>query len=183
LKNLFGVQHVVAVGRYPFQKELAARMGAQHVFTSRGSKLVEEVAAMTGAELYTPDRGSKWTVEGVDGVIDTIGAAETIEAGLRFLTTQGRLVFTGVDTPKRCENTPHYFKELEIIGSNSFSTERYRGGTAHAFEFFLEFVRDGKLDPAALLTHKFPLERYAEAFDALAGKGGSNAVKAAFAFA
>jgi threonine dehydrogenase-like Zn-dependent dehydrogenase len=183
LKNLFDVDRVYAVGRYPFQKELALRLGTQHVFTSRGEKLVEEVAAVTGAELYTPERGSKWTVEGVDGVLDTIGSAETLEAGMRFLTTQGRLVFTGVDTPRRCENTPHYFKELEIIGSNSFAVERYRGRTAHAFEFFLEFFQQGKLNPAALLTHKFPLAQYAQAFDALAGKSGSNAVKVVFAFA
>ena len=51
-------------------------------------------------------------MDGVDGVIDTIGSADTLEAGMRFLRTQGRLVFTGVSTPKRCENTPHYFKEL-----------------------------------------------------------------------
>ena len=182
LKKLFDVERVLAVGRYPFQKDLALKWGAHLVFTSRGEKLVEDVAAYAGAELYTPDRGSKWAVDGVDGIIDTVGAADTLEAGLRFLTSQGRLVFTGVDTPKRCENTPHYFKELEIIGSNSFSTERYRGKTAHAFEFFMEFLTRGKIDPAALLTHKFPLEQYTRAFDSLAGKGASNAVKVVFEF-
>ena len=182
LINLFDVEQVLAVGRYPFQKDLASKWGARRVFMSHGEELVEEVAAHTGAELYKPDRGSKWAVDGVDGIIDTVGSAETIEAGIRFLTTQGRLVFTGVDTPKRCENTPHYFKELEIIGSNSFAVERYRGKEAHAFEFFLDFLSQGKIEPAAMLTHKFPLDQYVLAFDALAGKGSSNAVKVAFEF-
>jgi threonine dehydrogenase-like Zn-dependent dehydrogenase len=183
LTSLFGVERVLAVGRYPFQAALAASWGARHVFTSRGGKLVEEVAAYTGAELYTPERGSKWAVDGVDGVIDTVGAADTLEAGLRFLATQGRLVFTGVDTPRRCENTPHYFKELEVIGSNSFSVETYRGRRAHAFEFFLEFAAQNRIDPAALLTHRFALRDYARAFETLIGKGASRAVKVAFEFA
>jgi threonine dehydrogenase-like Zn-dependent dehydrogenase len=182
LKNLFGVECVLAVGRYPFQKDIAVKSGAVHVFDSRGEKLVEDVAAYTGAELYTPEHGSKWAVDGVDGIVDTVGSAQTLEAGLRFLTSKGRLVFTGVDTPKRCENTPHYFKELEIVGSNSFSVEQWQGRTAHAFEFFLDFLAQGKIDPAVLLTHKFPLDQYGPAFDLLADKNAAGAVKVVFDF-
>jgi len=183
LKKLFEVKRVAAVGRYPFQKELALGFGAERVFTSGGSQLVEEVADYTGAELYTPYKGSKWSLDGVDGIIDTIASPATLEAGLRFLATQGRLVFTGVSTPKRTENTPHYFKELEIIGSNAFSVESYQGRTAHAFEFFLSFLAEQRFDPAPLVTHQFPLDQYQQAFNLLAGKSGSNAVKVVFTFA
>jgi threonine dehydrogenase-like Zn-dependent dehydrogenase len=182
LKKVFGVRRVVAVGRYPFQKELARGMGAERVFTSSGPALVEEMAAFTGAELYTPDKGSKWMMDGVDGVIDSIGSWSTLETGMRILRTQGRLVFTGVSTPKRCENTPHYFKELSIIGSNSFAIEYFQGKRGHAIEFFLDFLNRKLIDPAPLLTHKFALRDYQKAFDALAGKTGSRAVKVAFDF-
>jgi threonine dehydrogenase-like Zn-dependent dehydrogenase len=182
LKNLFDLRHVMAVGRHPFQKELALRLGAEHVFGTSGPKVVEDVAAHTGAELYKPYKGSKWTVDGVVGVIDTIGSAATLEAGMRFLTTQGRLVFSGVATPGRCENSVHYFKELEIIGSNAFSIETYRGRTAHAFELILESLAKKKIDPSCLLTHRFPLERYEEAFDTLAQKARSGVVKVVFDF-
>jgi len=182
LKNLFDVRHVLAVGRHPFQKELALRLGAEHVFATSGEKLVEEVAATMGAELYKPDRGSKWTVDGVAGVVDTIASAATLETGMRFLTTQGRLVFSGVATPRRCENTVHYFKELEVIGSNAFSIETYRGRTAHAFELILEFLAEKKVDPSALVTHRFPLDRFEDAFDTLAQKGRTGAVKVVFDF-
>ena len=182
LKNLFEVKHVLAVGRYPFQQEAALRLGAEQVFTTGGGKLVEEVAAFMGAELYTPDLGSKWAMDGVDGIIDTIASAETLEAGMRFLTTQGRLVFTGVATPKRCENTPHYFKELEIMGSNSFAVENYHGRRAHAFEFFLNFLADKTIDLSGLVTHKFPLAGYRQAFDTLVSKQGARAVKVVFDF-
>ncbi|HUT53707.1 MAG TPA: alcohol dehydrogenase catalytic domain-containing protein [bacterium] len=182
LKNIFGVKRVLAVGRHGFQKELALKLGAERVFTSSGAALVEEVAEHTGAELYTPYQGSKWAMDGVDGIIDTIGSAASLEAGMRFLRCRGRLVFTGVSTPARCENTPHYFKELEIIGSNAFAMEHFAGRRAHGFEFYLDFLQAGRLDPASLVTHKFRLERFQDAFDALADKSGSGAVKAVFDF-
>ena len=156
--------------------------GVERVFTSRGSRLVEEIAAYTGAELYTPERGSKWTLDGVDAIVDTIASAATLEAGMRCLRTRGRLVFTGVSTPRRTENTPHYFKELELIGSNAFAVETYQGRTAQAFEFFLDFLAERRISPTPLVTHRFPLDQYQPAFNALAGKGGSAAVKVVFTF-
>ena len=182
LKNVFNIKHVVGVGRYDFQKEIALRLDAKHIFMSKGSKLVEEVASYTNAELLTPDRGSKWALDGVDGIIDTIGSADSLEAGIRFLTTRGKLVFTGVSTPRRCENTPHYFKELEIIGSCGASIEEFQGKRASAFQFFLDFCAEKIIDPAFMLTHKFSLEQYQRAFDTLAGKLNSKAIKVAFDF-
>jgi len=182
LKELFDVDHVVAVGRYPFQTELAKRFGARRVFTRSGAALVEEVADYMGAELYTPDRGSKWTMDGPAGVIDTVASASTLEAGLRFIACQGRLVFSGVSTPARLENTPHYFKEVEVIGSAGFAIESFQGRRAHAFEFFLDFLSDKKFDLAGLVSHKFPLEKYQDSFNALANKSAGRAVKVVFDF-
>ncbi len=182
LKKIFKVEHVLAVGRYEFQKKMALELGADHVFMSSRENLIEEIANYKGVELYTPDKGLKWAMDGVDGIIDTIASAETLEIGMRILITQGKLVFLGVSTPKRCESTPHYFKELEIVGSNSFSVEIFEGKRAHALEFFMEFLATKRIDPSILVTHKFPLKKYKDAFDALAKKSESHAVKAVFDF-
>lgn len=182
LKELFDVGRIMAVGRHRFQKDLARRFGADHVFTSRGEALIEEVAGQMGAELYQPDRGPKWSFDGVDGIIDTIGTAETLAAGMRFITTRGRLVFTGVGTPSRCENTPHYIKEIEIIGSNAFAIEEFRGERAHAMDFFFRFLAEKRFDLSGLVTHRFALRDYMRAFDALADKRASRAVKVVFEF-
>ncbi len=182
LRNLLNVEHILAVGRYQFQKELALKFGAKHVFMSSGDELIEEISDYLNLELYTPDKGLKWSIDGVDGIIDNISSAETLEIGIRVLKAQGRLVFPGVNTPRRWENTPHYFKELEVIGSNAFSIENFEGKRAHAFEFFMEFLDNQRIDTSPLLTHNFPLEKYQEAFDALANKRISNAVKVVFIF-
>jgi len=149
---------------------------------SKGEILIKEITDYFNAELFVPERGLKWTMDGVDGIVDTIASAETLDIGIRILTTHGKIVFLGVSTPKRIESTLHYFKELEIIGSNAFSIEKFGGKRAHAFEFFLEFIATKRIDPSLLITHKFPLKDYKDAFDTLANKSESHAVKVIFDF-
>ena len=182
LKQIFKVKQVLAVGRYDFQKEMAINLGADQVFMSNGDSLIEEVAKYMKVELNKPKKGLRWAINGVDGIIDTIASAQTLEIGMRVLKAQGRLVFSGVNTPKRCESTVHYFKELEIIGSNAFSIETYNNKKAHAFNFFLEFLIDGLIDTSQFITHKIPFERYQEAFDILANKKSSKAIKVVLDF-
>jgi len=182
LKEIFKVDHVIAIGRYEFQKKMALELGADHVFMSKGKNLVEDIADYMDIDLYTPDKGLKWSMDGVDGVIDTIASAETFEIDVRVLTTQGRLVFLGVSSPKRCENTPHYFKELEITGSNAFSIEEFENKKAHAFEFFLNFLKEKRIDTSIFLTHKYSLEEYQKAFHTLTTKSISHAIKVVFDF-
>lgn len=182
LNNIFNVKKIIAVGRYQFQKEIALKLGAKHIFLTKKEELIKEIANYTKSELLMPERGLPWTMDGVDGVIDTIGSNETLEVGMRILTTQGKLVFLGVSTPKRCENTPHYFKELNIIGSNAFSIENFEGRRVHTFEFFIDFLTSKRIKPSVLFTHKFPLIEYKKAFDALANKSDSHAVKIVFNF-
>ena len=182
LKNVFKVKHIIGVGRYQFQKDLAIKLGADHVFLSSGESLIEEIAAYNKVELYTPKKGFKWALDGVNGIVDTIASAETFEIGERILRTQGKLVFFGVSTPKRFENTLHYFKELEVIGSNAFGIEIFRDKSLHAFQHYLNFLSEGLIDPQMLITHKFPLSAYKDAFKTLDNKYKSHAVKVIFEF-
>ncbi|MFX1378431.1 MAG: zinc-binding dehydrogenase [Promethearchaeota archaeon] len=182
LKNIFRVKNVIGIGRYQFQKDIAIKLGADHVFLNSGELLIEEIAAYNNAELYTPKKGLKWTFDGVDAIVDTIASAETFEIGERILRTQGKLVFFGVSSPKRFENTLHYFKELEVIGSNAFGIEMFHNVFLHAFEHFLNFLSEGLIDPQILITHKFPLEEYRTAFNTLAHKSESHAIKVVFDF-
>jgi len=182
LKNIFKIKHIVAVGRYQFQKDFALKLGAKHVFTNSGEELIEDIADYMNVDLYTPDKGFKWILDGFNGIIDTLATSETLEIGIRTLTTQGRLVFLGVSKPERLENSLHYFKELEITGSNAFSIENYEGKMNHAFSFFMDFLSDRIIDTAPFITHKFPLTHYQKAFDVLANKGESYAIKVVFEF-
>lgn len=182
LKSLFEVKHILAIGKYEFQKELALKYGANYVFMKTDEQLIKDISDFLGIELYTPDRGLKWSLDGVDGIIDTIASPKTIEVGIRILKSQKRLIFLGVSTPKRFENTPHYFKELEVMGSNAFGLEYYHESKRHAFDFFLDFLSEKKIDVSSIVSHKFPLERYADAFYTITNKKKTNAIKVVFTF-
>jgi threonine dehydrogenase-like Zn-dependent dehydrogenase len=182
LKKIFNVKEVLAIGRYAFQKEFAEKLGASNVFMKTGDDLIKEIAEHLNIELYTPEKGSPWAIQGVDGIIDTIGSGKSLEIGIRILEARKTLVFLGVSNPMRFENTPHYFKELEIVGSNAFSMERFNNLEAHAFEFFLKFLANQEIDLSGFITHKFPLIKYKQAFEIASNKSKSKAIKVLFEF-
>jgi threonine dehydrogenase-like Zn-dependent dehydrogenase len=86
-----------------------------------------------------------------------------------------------VAKPQRFEWTPIYFKEVRVIGSNAFGFEPYQGEQRHAIDIYLELASQG-LELGHLVTHRFPLSAWREAFTTLGKKRSSGAVKVAFDF-
>ncbi len=175
---------VLAVARFPHQRALAERFGAARVLAHEPAKdIVAQVAAETGAQLLTPWRGLPWLYGGgVDVIYDTVGAPETLEVGVRLAASRGTIVVTGVEPPARFEWTPLYFKEIAIIGSNAFGVEEIDGERRHAMEIYLDLVRRGAIDATAILTHRFPLDRWTDAFLACGDQRTSGAVKVLFEY-
>jgi threonine dehydrogenase-like Zn-dependent dehydrogenase len=144
-------------------------------------QLVEDLIAWTGGVHRKPWLGLPFAHPGhVDVVYDTVGKPETIEVGIRVLRARGSLVQTGVAAPGRFEWAPLYFKEIRLIGSNAFGIEAVDGRRQHGIAHYLDLVEQGRVDIAAMLTHTFTLERWREAFDALANQGATGAIKVAF---
>lgn len=87
----------------------------------------------------------------------------------------------GMDLPRRA----YYEKELSFIVSRSYGPGRYdrryeEGGIDYPLgyvrwtegrnlEAFLELVSAGRLDPAALITHRFPIAEAPQAYDLIGG--------------
>jgi len=174
---------VIAVARFTHQATLASALGASMVVPWRPVEgIVEAVAKATGAERLTPWYGRPWLLGGVATTYDTVGSPETIEVGVRVTRARGAIVVTGVEMPARFEWTPLYFKELRIVGSNAFGRERLNGSAKHAMEFYFDFVRDRGLDVTAIITHRYALAQYRDAFLACYDQGASGAVKVVFAY-
>ena len=182
LINVFNVKKVIAIGKYAFQERFASKLGALKVFNSSQKDLIQDISSFLNIELYTSKVGQQWTMDGVDAIVDTIASANTLEIGIRILKTQGKLVFLGVSDPGRCESTLHYFKELEIIGSNAYGIETFSGETMHAIAFFLRFLDEGLIETSQFLTHTYKLVDYQKAFNTLSNKNKTKAIKVAFNF-
>jgi threonine dehydrogenase-like Zn-dependent dehydrogenase len=181
LRNLFPEVEVYAVGRHPHQSELARTLGARKVLVGRPEELILQVAELTGAKPLRPWHGSPWLLDGVGVVYDMVGSAQSVETAIRLVQTHRRVVVAGVEIPRRFEWTPLYFKEVTVVGSNAFGVELFCGERRHAIDIYLELSSQG-LDLTRLITHRFSLQAWPEAFTACMQRRASAAVKVVFDF-
>lgn len=179
LAELYPATDIYAVGRHAHQGELARRFGAKEVIVDKPAAIVERVAELTGARVLKPWNGLPWLIDGVGVVYDTVGSPETLEVSVRVARARGSVVVSGVEAPRRFEWTPLYFKEIDIVGSNAFALEDFDGQRLHAMEIYLRLVERG-LDVTPLITHRFTLERWRQAFQTLIHRRKSGAVKIVF---
>lgn len=172
---------VAAVARFPQQADMARRLGATKVVAHEPLEgVLEDLASWSGGRLRRIDHGLPMAHPGgIDVVYDTVGKPETYEIGVRLLRSRGTLVKSGVHGPARWEWTPLYFKELHWVGSNAFGIEEVGGVRKHGIEHYLQMASSGQVDLRPLLTHKFPLDAWRDAFLAIANQGDSGAIKVA----
>ena len=81
--------------------------------------------------------------------------------------------------PTEWEDTPLYFKELSMVGSNAFGFEEIDGVRKHGIEHYLDLVGDGRIDLGGMLTHQFALDDWRDAFATVATQGDTGAIKVA----
>ena len=182
LRALHPDVEVAVVARFPAQAAMAARFGAS-CRAARAPALASSRRSPTGpaASCTRPLLGCHDPSRGLDVVYDTIAKPETLEMGSRLLAQRGTLVVIGVATPGRWESTPVYFKELTVVGSNSLRLRGGRGSRRHAIEHYFDLVTSGRVDLTGMVTHRFALEDWWGAMQALAHQDTSGALKVAFA--
>lgn len=173
---------VLVVARFDAQRELARKLGATVIAHEPAMQVVEEAAAWSGGVLQPSDGLPMAYPGGIDVVYDTVGKRETFEIGTRVLKARGTLVKAGVHGPTLWEDTPLYFKEISMVGSNAFGFEEVDGVRRHGIAHYLGLAGDGTVDLSGMLTHTFPLDRWREAFSTLATQDASGAIKVAFDF-
>jgi threonine dehydrogenase-like Zn-dependent dehydrogenase len=173
---------VLVVARFAAQAALARRLGATVVDHTPPRRVIEDAAAWSGGVLRANDGLPMAYPGAIDVVYDTVGKQETFEVGTRVLKARGTLVKAGVHGPTWWEDTPLYFKEISMVGSNAFGFEEVEGVRRHGIAHYLDLVASGRIDLRGMLTHTFALPAWRDAFTALATQESSGAVKVAFDF-
>lgn len=183
LRALYPSARIVAITRHPRQEQIARELGAEAVIRARAPKeVITAIGKLTGNRVLVPQYGKPWLLGGVDVIYDTVGSPETLEVGLRIVKTRASIVVTGVARPGRYEWTPHYFKEVALIGSNAFGLEDFEGRRLHAMQIFLQLLVEGRLKLPPMITHRFPLEQYRQALEVSHHKDRHQAIKVVFDF-
>ncbi len=182
LRALYPTVEVLVVARFGAQSEMARSLGATVIAHEPAISVIEAAAAWSGGVLVASDGLPMAFPGAIDVVYDTVGKRETFEVGVRVLRARGTLVKAGVHGPTMWEDTPLYFKEISMVGSNAFGFEEARGIRQHGIAHYLDMVADGTIDLTGMLTHTFDLDDWRSAFTALACQAESGAIKVAFDF-
>jgi len=180
LAKLYPGTRILAVDLHDYLRPFALEMGAHEYFAGQGAALIERVAQATSAKIRKVRLALPWVTGGVERVYDTVGIAATLETAVRLVKPLGTVVLVGVGTPRRYEWTPIFFREVSVIGSNAYGAEPFEGEREHGFAYYLSLCAAGRVDPTPMITHRFPLAQYREAFVAAHAKVSRRAVKVIF---
>jgi threonine dehydrogenase-like Zn-dependent dehydrogenase len=180
LRALFPKTRVLAIARHPRVSSVVDRLGADALFTMQGRELVHEIGEFLKVPLRKPLFGLPWLQSGVHRIYDTVGSSQTLEVGVRIAHPRAAIVVVGVAPPKRFEWTLLYFKELALLGSNAYGLETVGGKRRNCIEIYLDLLAQNRLNVDGLITHRYPLEHYADAFLAAHDKTQSQAIKVVF---
>jgi threonine dehydrogenase-like Zn-dependent dehydrogenase len=188
LKKLFDVR-IYAITRFEHQARLAKQLGAIETIPWRPTEqIIERFKDIAGAAEVLP------AVEGVPAlpmlhgtrgvrvIYNTVGTPESIEVAIRIAGPRSTVVLSGVDTPARFEWSPHYFKEINLVGSNAFGVEEWNGKRQHAMRHYFELIEQKHVDVTPIITHRFKLDDFKDAFLFTHNQGEHAAVKVLFDF-
>jgi threonine dehydrogenase-like Zn-dependent dehydrogenase len=188
LRKLFDAR-VYAITRFEHQARLATQLGAIETIPWRPTEeIITRFKDITGAtDVLPPVEGMPglpmlFGSRGVRVVYNTVGTAESVEVAVRIAGPRSTVVMSGVDTPARFEWSPHYFKEINLVGSNAFGVEEWQGKRQHAMRHYFDLIRTRRIDVTPIITHRFRLEEYRTAFLATHNQGDSGAIKVLFDF-
>ncbi|MGW1227690.1 zinc-dependent alcohol dehydrogenase [Streptomyces sp. NPDC001478] len=123
-----------------------------------------------GAGEALAPRGAEGVRGRYDLVVETAGAPSTAADACLLARRGGRVVLTGMFGPGAAGIDPVHLSVSQLTVRSVF------GASSASWAYAVRAFTAGLLDPAALITHEFPLERFADAV-ALVGGGGAGTGK------
>jgi threonine dehydrogenase-like Zn-dependent dehydrogenase len=138
----------------------AANAGQVAAVSRRDSSLEHALAMGAHAAWRLGDRAVE--NKSFDVVFEATGHQEPLDLAARLTRVRGRLVIVGYhqDGRRSVDMQLWNWRGLDVINAHERDPAVYAAGLRDA----VEAVRVGRLDPAPLLTHRYPLEELGEAY-------------------
>jgi 2-desacetyl-2-hydroxyethyl bacteriochlorophyllide A dehydrogenase len=138
LARLSSPAAIIAYGLRDEELELARTLGAD---------------AVVNVAQQSPEEGS------IDVVVETAGAVAAVELSTRLVREGGRVVLLGIaghgqEVTLPADRIP--LRDLSILGSVGYTTA--------AWAHMVELLRASLVDLDPIVTHRFPLDRFEDAF-------------------
>jgi threonine dehydrogenase-like Zn-dependent dehydrogenase len=143
---------VIAISRRAFSLNVARRMGAvETIPMDDHCRIIEQVRQLTGGQFC-------------DVVVECVGKEWPLNLSAELTRERGRLIVAGYHQDgMRSVNVQLWnWRGLDVINAHERDPKVYLAGMQAA----VDAVATGKLDPAPLYTHQYPLGRLNEALQA-----------------
>lgn len=172
---------------YPFQIEMATKMGATRILYREEG--MASVARITGGRHFKRRFGPELLLGGFDVIYDTLGTPGSIQAALRWARAGGTVVLAGQHlAPMQLDLTSIWHQEISLIGATAHGTESWpggqgpvtwgdSGGRVSTFALTAALIRERRLTPQRLVTHRFPLREVRRALAVAHDKEAFRAIK------
>ena len=143
---------VIAISRRPFALDLARRMGAAETIAMDDHYgIIGQVKALTNERFC-------------ERVVEAVGKQWPLDLAAELCAERGRLIIAGYhqDGPRQVNMQLWNWRGLDVVNAHERDPAVYARGVAEA----VDAVVSGRIDPAPLYTHVYPLERLGDALDA-----------------
>jgi threonine 3-dehydrogenase len=153
-----GATWVVATDVEPYRLEIARRMGADLALDARDPDTVQRVEEATNGD-------------GVEVVLEMSGSRQALDQALEFVTRGGRISLLGIfASPVEVHMSDLVIqKGLRLYGV-------YGRKIYETWERTQSLLRSGAVDPTPLITHRFDLADWEQAFDLVASRHAGKVV-------
>jgi threonine dehydrogenase-like Zn-dependent dehydrogenase len=166
---LLGAERVIAIDRFPERLELARQAGAEIVDYTKEDDLIETIKQMTGGR-------------GPDACIDSVGMeahGDTIGALYDTVKQKMRLSLDRPNVLRQCIMACRKGGTVSIPGVYAGFIDKIpmgalmnkgltlRTGQTHMMKYMaplLEIIREGKIDPTVVISHRLPLTEAPRAY-------------------
>lgn len=135
---------------------VAKRFGATHTIQASGDSAARQILVLTGGK-------------GVDTAIEAVGVPVTFELCQAIVAPGGIIANIGVHGVKADLHLERLWSQNIAITTRLVDTV--------TTPMLLKTVQAGKIDPKKLITHRFPLERIAEAYETFSRAASTQALK------
>jgi alcohol dehydrogenase len=154
--RLFTPSHIIAIDVAPSRLDAAKQFGADVTVNSLNEDPVARIMSVTDGL-------------GVDVAVEAVGIPETFELCTRLVRPGGRIANVGVHgKPATLHLEDLWIRNVTITTGlvDTYSTPS-----------LLDLVAAGQLDPGRLVTHRFALGEFLDAYDVFARPGDTGALK------
>lgn len=153
LARLYAPGALIGYGVRREELEFASTLGADAVVHATEEDAVAATHRVAGG--------------GLDIVIETAGAVEAVELATRLVRPGGRVLLLGIAGEGKVLEVPAdriMFGDMDVIGSCSYSTA--------AWTHVVRLLERGLVDLDPIVTHRFPADRFEDAFELMDNRAG-----------